>query len=149
MPIARILYTLLKHHSAISWSQCESHLGRKVCSCDSEVKMKELILSTTVLILLAAGVHVCSSQLILDDGSSLRLANLSLTVVNSSSMMRFGPGAGVCPSSELEPPLKQNTIFIGVVGSDIDPLLSIIKEEDIPTPNCRMESYEVCSIPGK
>lgn len=88
--------------------------------------------------------------------------NLKLVLVNStlvkvvnstSNTTSLKPGTGLCPKTKLQPPLKQNDIFIGVVGSEIDPLLAALSMEDLPAisakrTDCVSNLPEICPLPG-
>lgn len=110
-------------------------------SCDAKLKMKKYILSILVVVVLTASAS--------DGIASSRLINLSRS---SSNLTDFTPGAAFCPETKLRPPLKQNSIFIGLVGSNIDPLFAILEEEDTPInengTNCYSGNIDICPLPG-
>ena len=52
---------------------------------------------------------------------------------NSSSMVVVvQPGTVLCAATRLQPPLKQKSIFFGVVGTSIDPLVPFLQKQDGP-----------------
>lgn len=73
---------------------------------------------------------------------------------STSILTTFPTGEVVCPETKLDPPLKQNNIFIGLVGCDVDPLLPILEIEDTPIQqengtNCFPRSTKICPLPGR
>lgn len=76
---------------------------------------------------------------------SLELVNMTL-ILNKTG---FTPGDAICPKSNLTSPFKKKTVYIGIVGCNIAPLVPLLMQEDIQIhAHCGMEDYGDCSLPG-
>lgn len=85
------------------------------------------------------------------DGRPLILMNSSFAELDSPSNVIL-PGVNICTQSNLTSPLKSNTIYIGVIGTHIDPLLAHINDEDIMVTSngsiCAINGTRPCAVPG-
>ena len=85
------------------------------------------------------------------DGRPLILMNSSSVVLDSPSNVIL-PGVNICTRSNLSSPLKSRSIYIGVIGTHIDPLMAHINDEDtVITSNgtvCAINHTRLCPIPG-
>ncbi len=87
------------------------------------------VLSTTLHFKVSCSNFFTSPQQGLHGSKPLKLRNSSLIVLNSSANV-IQPGVNICTRSRLNPPLKTNTIYVGVIGTYTDPLLAHSHEQD-------------------
>ena len=113
--------------------------------------MKELVIAAVIILSTTLYQVQCTNFFMHDELlMPLVLGNSSLVMVSSDSNI-VHPGVDICIKSRLNLPLKKNTIYIGVVGTHLDPLLAHIHEHDIHNSNgsgCSINNTEVCPLPG-
>ena len=114
--------------------------------------MKMCSLSRSILLAILLAGYCCKECTSQESGSIASARLMELAESTSILTQLFPTGAVVCPETKLDPPLKQNNIFIGLVGCDVDPLLPILEIEDTPIQrngtNCFPDNTEICPLPG-